>query len=93
MESLIFEEWSAALVAAYSLAKAKRGRELARRSARRYTVEGLDSYSEEWGRVRACEALLPGLSDLRFTGEDSCSPTSMLHTAADEADDEWKQAA
>lgn len=72
----VVAEWCDALRAAMSLAAADRARELrGDRSVKAFTA-GVHSYSVEWGRIYACEALLPGLSDVRMA-DPPCTPGAM----------------
>lgn len=87
----LFHEWCEALAAAFSIALADRRRTLDRRRGSTYNGQGLNSYSEEWGRVLACEALFPGLAELRFASEPYCTPIGMRNVANDEADREWAE--
>lgn len=86
-EHAIFDEWAEALWTAFSLKRADRAREIRGDRTFKGFHRNLHSYSVEWGRVQACEALLPGLSDLRFCGPELDS-LSMSKWAAVEANEQ-----
>ena len=59
--------WVEALQAAYSIARGERLATLKGKRPRAFDVRGLHPFSEEVGRVFACESLAP---ELRFAGFD-----------------------
>lgn len=78
--------WARCLWEAYVLARGNRAAELrGDRRAKAFDTTGLHPYSQLWGSVYACEQLLPGLADLRFTGEPECTPYGMKDMAVADA--------
>lgn len=86
----IFEEWADALYSAWLAAKGARLAEMrGDRRVKRFNTQGLHPYSVEWGRVLACEALLPELTALRETGDYDLTPVTMSNHAAREGEREF----
>lgn len=82
----VFFTWLDAIQHAYLLAKAQRLAEIrADRRTKRYDKRGLHPVSVEWGKVFACEQLLPGLTEMREVGGDACDPVSLDRVAQDAA--------
>jgi hypothetical protein len=79
--------WTDALQHAHSLAKAERARELRGDRSVKTFGGGTHSYSVEWGRIMALEALLPGLGDVRMPDDGPrCDPITMLVAARQDAE-------
>ncbi len=83
-DEAVFDLWQRALSFAFTLAKGARAAEL--RGDRRVKLmdgRGLHLYSEEWGKVRACEELLPELESLR-NGVDAVQMRAMAYREAED---------
>ena len=82
----VFRIWQDALAMAFAFAKAARTAELrADRRVKGFDARALHMYSTEWGRVWACEELVPELANLR----EHVDPVTMRAEAAREAEDDF----
>jgi len=82
----VYEVWLEALSFAFLLAKGARAAELrGDRRSKTFDPRGMHPYSEEWGKVRACEELIPELETLRADAD----AVSMRATAFREAEDDF----
>ena len=89
LSDLICEEWCKALKMAYKHAKAERRAVLRGEIWRRYDQQGMHSYTAEWGRVFACEVLLPDLAQLRAEVGGFMGPVAMRREAEEDANREY----
>lgn len=82
----VYATWLDAIQHAFLLAKSQRLAEIrADRRTKRFDARGLHPVSVEWGKVFACENLLPGLTELRDVGGDPCDPVSLDRLAQEAA--------
>ena len=89
-DEAIFELWQNAVRMALMLAKAARTAELrGDRRLKAFDSRGVHVYSAEWGRIFACEELIPELSELRGCGEGILDPVSLRSLAAREAESDF----
>ena len=87
----VYDLWATSLGFAFTLAKGVRAAELrGDRRSKTFDARGLHLYSVEWGRVWACEELMPDLARLRATGDFLLDAVSMRSKAAREAEAEFE---
>lgn len=91
LSDLIVEEWCRALQMAYKHIKAQRAAQLRGHLWRKYDQQGMHSYTAEWGRIFACEVLLPELAELRAEVGGFMGPVAMRHEAEADAAEEYVQ--
>lgn len=85
----MFALWEQALQIAYSTAKAARGAELrGDRRVKSFDGRGVHVYSQEWGRIFACEDLMPALGSFRY--EDDVDPVTLRRHAERDAEAEFE---
>lgn len=91
-EGSVFALWEQALQIAYSTAKAARLAELrGDRRVKSFDGRGVHVYSQEWGRIFACEDLMPSLGHFRY--EDDVDPLTLRRHAERDAEAEFEAAA
>jgi len=89
-EETITDAWLEALSDAYHLAKGERLGELRGRRVKLLDERGMHPYSMAWGRIFACESLLPGLVAARLS-EPPTDPVHLRRVAQRDAESAFRE--